>query len=74
MADNSWSVQIGEAEDPTNPGIPPVPTTVYEGDEDGARAAYAESTAKATEQDYRYVMLGHIGEVVETWGTPPAVG
>ncbi|OBF17169.1 hypothetical protein A5725_24390 [Mycobacterium kubicae] len=74
MADESWTVEIGEVDDPTNPGVPPVPNTVYEGDEAGARAAYDEHTAQATEKDYRYVMLRHIGEVLECWGTPPAVG
>lgn len=74
MTDKSWNVQIGEPEDPDNPGVPPVPTTVYEGDEEGARAAYEERAAKAPAEDYRYVMLRHVGEVVECWGTPPAVG
>lgn len=42
MADEMWTVQIGEMPDPGNPGVPPVPTTVYEGDEAGARDAYTE--------------------------------
>lgn len=74
MADTLWSVEVGEAEDPSNPGIPPVPTTVYEGDEEGARTAYAESTSADNPLDYRYVLLRHVAEVVECWGTPPAVG
>ncbi|GAB3032282.1 hypothetical protein [Mycobacterium bourgelatii] len=73
MTDNSWNVQIGEAPE-GNPGIPAVPTTVYEGDEEGARAAYEEHAAKAPAADYRYVLLRNVGEVVELWGTPPAVG
>lgn len=71
MSDELWSVQIG---DPDNPGVPPVPSTVYEGDEDGARAAYAEHSGNAESAGYRYVMLRRTGEVVELWGTPPAVG
>jgi hypothetical protein len=67
-------VQIGRLDDPGNPGVPPVPTTVYEGDEAGARAAYDESSAKADDEGYRYVMLRRTLEVVELWGTPPAVG
>ncbi|MGE2717535.1 hypothetical protein ACQI4L_26030 [Mycolicibacterium litorale] len=74
MADEMWSVQIGEMPDSDNPGVPPVPTTVYEGDEEGARGAYAEYSGKADSQGYRYVMLRQVGEVVELWGTPPAVG
>jgi hypothetical protein len=74
MAGKSWSVEIGEADDPGNPGVPPVPTTVYEGDEDGAKSAYADSTSQAVAMDYRYVLLRHIGEVIECWGTPPAAG
>jgi hypothetical protein len=77
MADESWNVQIGELDDRSDPGappVPPVPTTVYEGDEQGARDAYDEWSSKATDQGYRYVMLRHIGEVLECWGTPPAVG
>jgi hypothetical protein len=70
----AWNVQIGDVGDPGNTGIPPVPTTVYEGDEHGARAAYAEWSSKAAAQDYRYVMLRRTGEVVDCWGTPPAVG
>jgi hypothetical protein len=73
MADTSWNVQIGEVNDPGDTGIPPVPKTVYQGDEEGARAAYEEWSAKATEGDYRYIMLRHIGDVVDCWGTPPAV-
>ncbi|BCI53261.1 hypothetical protein NIIDNTM18_25390 [Mycolicibacterium litorale] len=74
MADEMWSVQIGEMPDPDNPGVPPVPTTVYEGDEAGARAAYQEHSGKADSQGYRYVMLRQVGDVIELWGTPPAVG
>lgn len=74
MPDELWSVQIGEMDDPDNPGVPPVPTTVYEGEEDGARAAYAERSGRADTAGYRYVMLRRTGEVVELWGTPPAVG
>lgn len=74
MTDNSWNVQVGEASRPDNPGIPPVPTTVFDGDESGAKAAYAEATSNATELDYRYVLLRHAAEIVECWGTPPAVG
>lgn len=74
MSDEMWNVQIGAIDDPTNVGVPPVPTTVYEGDEAGARAAYAEHSSKATELNYRYVMLRNTGEVVEAWGTPPAAG
>ncbi|MGW0162846.1 hypothetical protein ACWDUN_26335 [Mycobacterium sp. NPDC003323] len=74
MSDNSWTVQIGVADDPQNTGVPPVPTDVYQGDEEGARADYAEWSAKAPDKDYRYVMLRHLGDVVECWGTPPAVG
>lgn len=73
MTDRAWNVQIGEVEDPTAEGVPSRPTTVYEGDEQGARAAYDEYSSKASEEDYRYVMLRNIGEVVECWGTPPAV-
>ncbi|MCV7414930.1 hypothetical protein [Mycolicibacterium litorale] len=74
MADEMWTVQIGEMPDPGNPGVPPVPTTVYEGDEAGARDAYTEYSAKADDEGYRYVMLRQVGEVIELWGTPPAVG
>jgi hypothetical protein len=74
MPDEVWSVQIGEMDDPGNPGVPPVPTTVHEGDEDGARAAYREYAGNAEDAGYRYVMLRRTGEVVELWGTPPAVG
>jgi hypothetical protein len=73
MADESWTVQIGEVRDPGDTGVPPVPTTVYDGDEAGARAAYAEHTSKADAENYRYVMLRHLGDVEELWGTPPAV-
>ena len=72
MAEELWTVQIGEVDEPGNTGVPPVPTTVYEGDEDGAKAAYADHTAKADARDYRYVLLRRIGDVVECWGTPPA--
>lgn len=74
MADNSWTVQIGEIDDPGNTGVPPVPTEVYQGDEEGARAEYAERSGEAREKGYRYVMLRHTGAVVECWGTPPAAG
>jgi hypothetical protein len=74
MTDELWSVQIGEMTDAANPGVPPVPTTVFQGDEDGARSAYAEWSEKAASAGYRYVMLRGTGEVVELWGTPPAVG
>ncbi|OBJ47059.1 hypothetical protein [Mycobacterium sp. 1423905.2] len=74
MADESWTVQTGEVDDPSNPGVPPVPTTVYDGDEAGARSAYDEHTAKATEKNYRYVLLRRVAEIIECWGTPPAVG
>lgn len=74
MADNSWTVQIGVVDDPQDTGVPPVPTDVYQGDEEGARAEFAERSAEARAADYRYVMLRHIGEVVECWGTPPAAG
>ena len=73
MTEQSWNVVIGEADEQST-GVPPVPTTVYEGDEAGARAAYDEFTAKAEASGYRYVMLRNIGEVVDLWGTPPAVG
>lgn len=69
-----WSVQIGEVDNPGNTGVPPVPTRVYDGeDEEGAREAFAEWSAKATEGDYRYVLLRRTGDIVEAWGTPPAV-
>jgi hypothetical protein len=71
MAEDLWTVQIGDAGEQ---GVPPVPTTVYEGDEAGARTAYEGSRAKATAEGYAYVMLRHTGEVIELWGTPPAVG
>ncbi|TFV56127.1 hypothetical protein E4P42_20490 [Mycobacterium sp. PS03-16] len=74
MADDMWTVQIGELDDPDNPGVPPVPDTVYDGDEAGARAAYDEYSGKAEREGYTYVMLRHLGDVVELWGTPPAVG
>lgn len=75
MADDSWTVQIGVAEDPQDTGVPPVPTDVYRGDESGARNAYTEHSTKADRAaDYRYVMLRHLGDVVDCWGTPPAVG
>lgn len=74
MTEHSWTVEVGEATAPGNPGVPPVPTTVYEGDEAGAKQAYADSTSNASTRDYRYVLLRHIGEVVECWGTPPAAG
>jgi hypothetical protein len=74
MTEPSWTVEVGEAAAPDNPGVPPVPTTVYEGDEAGARAAYAESTSKAVAHAYRYVLLRNIAQVVDCWGTPPAVG
>ena len=74
MTGDTWSVQIGAVDDPTSPGIPPVPTTVYDGAEAGARAAYDEHVAEAEASNYRYVMLRHVGEVLEVWGTPPAVG
>ena len=74
MADESWNVQIGEVADRGNIGVPPVPTTVYEGDEQGARAAYADLSSQAESQGYRYVMLRNTHEIVQSWGTPPAVG
>lgn len=74
MTEHYWTVEVGEAAAPDNPGVPPVPTTVYEGDEAGARIAYAESTSQAAARDYRYVLLRGLAEVVECWGTPPAVG
>ena len=74
MADRSWSVEVGEASDRDNPGVPPVPTTVFEGDEYGAKSVYADSTSQAAVLDYRYVLLRHTAEVIECWGTPPAVG
>jgi len=74
MADNSWTVQIGVADDPQNTGVPPVPTDVYQGSEEGARAEYDERSAEAGENDHRYVLLRHLVEVVECWGTPPAAG
>ena len=74
MADDSWIVQIGVVDDPTTDGVPSVPTDVYSGDEDGARAAYAEHSAQAAQADYRYVLLRHLGDVVECLGTPPAAG
>lgn len=73
MVDTSWNVQIGEVDGPGDTGIPPKPQTVYQGDEDGARAAFEEWSAKATEGDYRYVLLRNLGDVVDVWGTPPAV-
>jgi hypothetical protein len=60
--------------EPCNTGVPPVPTTVYEGDEQGARAAYADFSSKAGAQGFRYVMLRKPHEIVQSWGTPPAVG
>ncbi|WP_205876940.1 hypothetical protein [Mycobacterium camsae] len=72
--EHSWSVEVGEPSAPDNPGVPPVPTTVYAGDEAEAKAGYADSTTQATVMDYRYVLLRHVGEVVDCWGTPPAVG
>lgn len=74
MADNSWTVQIGVADDPQNTGVPPVPTDIYQGDEAAARAEFTARSAEAQEADYRYVLLKHIGDVVECWGTPPAAG
>lgn len=74
MTDNSWTVEIGVVDDPQDTGVPPVPTSVYRGDEESARAEYADRSARAGEADYRYVLLRNIGEVVECWGTPPAVG
>ncbi|WP_304108785.1 hypothetical protein [Mycolicibacterium bacteremicum] len=74
MADDTWTAEIGEVDDPQNTGVPPVPTTVYRGDEEGARAEFTDRSAKADEVDYRYVMLRQLGEVIECWGTPPAVG
>ncbi|CAN5328858.1 hypothetical protein BH11ACT7_BH11ACT7_37800 [soil metagenome] len=73
MAEQVWTVQIGEMSDPSNDGIPPVPTTAFKGDETGARAAWDELSSKAETQGYAYVMLRHLGDVVELWGTPPAV-
>ena len=73
MADPMWNVVIGEAEDASNDGVPPKPTTVFEGDEQGARAAYEQWSGKAESENVRYVMLRRIGDVVELWGTPPAV-
>jgi hypothetical protein len=75
MADETWNVVIGTVDDPGDIGVPPVPTTVYQGDEAGARDAFDEwtSKARAAEAKYRYVMLREIGEVVDAWGTPPAV-
>jgi hypothetical protein len=63
-------------DDVGNLGVPAVPTTVYEGDEDGARTAYTEWSVKAESAGYRYVMLRRTGEVVELgarlrpWGNP----
>ena len=74
MPDELWSVQIGETTDAGNVGVPPVPTTVFEGDENDARTAYAEWSGKAESAGYRYVMLRRTGDVAELWGTPPAVG
>ncbi|MCT7661362.1 hypothetical protein [Mycobacterium deserti] len=74
MTDELWRVQIGEVDDRGNTGVPPVPTTVFEGDEQGARAAFSEWSGKADSMGYRYVMLRKVGEVVDVWGTPPAVG
>ena len=74
MADQKWNVQTGAVADPTSMGVPPVPTTVYEGYEAGARAAYAEHSSEATKLNYRYVLLRSAGDVVEAWGTPPAAG
>jgi hypothetical protein len=75
MADETWNVVIGTVEDPGDIGVPPVPTTVYQGDEAAARTAFEDWAAKAqaAESKYRYVMLRQIGEVVDLWGTPPAV-
>jgi hypothetical protein len=74
VTNDLWSVQAGEMGDPNKVGVPAVPTTVYEGDEAGARSSYADLTAEAAEQDYRYVYLRHAGDIIECWGTPPAVG
>ena len=74
MAEQTWTVEIGEVDDSQNTGVPPVPTSVYRGDEEGARAEFADRSAEAVEADYRYVMLRQLGEVIECWGTPPAVG
>ena len=74
MADELWNVQIGEGVEAGSPGVPPVPTTVYDGDETGAREAYAERSAEAEAKNYSYVLLRHNSGVVESWGTPPAVG
>lgn len=73
MSEATWNVQIGESDDPTTESVPPVPTTVYQGDEEGARTAYADQTSTASDRNLRYVMLRNVGEVVECWGTPPAV-
>ncbi|CAN5883334.1 hypothetical protein BH10ACT9_BH10ACT9_09910 [soil metagenome] len=73
MSEDLWTVQIGETTDPGNDGVPPVPTTVFKGDEAGARAAFEEFSTKAEAEGYAYVMLRHVGDVVELWGTPPAV-
>lgn len=74
VADNSWTVQIGVVDGPGNTGVPPVPSDVFHGDEAGARAEYAEQSAEAPKADYRYVLLCHLGEVIECWSTPPAAG
>jgi len=74
MTEHSWTVEVREAAEPGSVGVPPVPTTVYEGGEAGAKQAYADSTAQASTMNYRYVLLRHVGEVVDCWGTPPAVG
>ena len=69
-----WKVQVGEVSGPGNDGVPPVPTDVFEGDEQGARSAYADFASKAAARGYRYVMLRRTDEIVEAWGTTPAVG
>ena len=75
MTDDPWTVQIGEVPDAGDTGIPPVPTEVFDGDEEGARAAFAEWSSRAQSSDtIRYVMLRNVGDVVEAWGTPPGAG
>lgn len=68
---SKWDVVVGDVGDRGNPAAVPVPTVVFEGDEDGARAAFADWCGKAKSLGYRYVLLRCDGVVIEYWGTPP---